>query len=486
MTSGRLIRKAFVTLIFITALLFSGCGNNVTSDSEDIRFPGEFEPMQAVTIAWPLDLPVDMVAKLTENVDVYVIIDPNNSSDSPEDVEKYLSEEGIDTKRIKCYEHELVSPYLRDYGAFFVFRGKDPQVVNFDNSIEWDDMVLDDEDGQPADDMTAGETFGVDFAEHLGISSVMSTIHMDGGNLMSDGRGTAVSDLMVTRTNDNDTAKVRDELRRVMGIDNYMLTTDPQGGFIEHVDCWGKFLAPDKVLVAKVPKDHPRYRDYEDAAAMFRSTLCCWGYPYRVYRVEEPLDGKTPDDSAAYPFTNSLILNKCVYLPLSDDDLYNEKAIRVYEEALPGYAVYGFKSDGSFLDWYNTDALHCRTHEIPDFDMVFVDHYNVIHGDVDPREEYPIEARIEAYSGKKIKEGSAKIRYRVDGSEWTEAPMVSDSEQGIYKGNIPAGDELASEGKHRIEYYVVAEDEAGNKGVQPYTGADDPHAFTISQQNIEQ
>lgn len=64
--------------------------------------------------------------------------------------------------------------------------------------------------------------------------------------------------------------------------------------------------------------------------------------------------------------------------------------------------------------------------------------------------------------------------------------MEFDSEQGIYKGNIPAGEEIASEGEHRIEYYVIAEDEAGNTGMQPYTGADDPHVFTISQQNIEQ
>lgn len=485
MTTGRPVRRAFVIVVMIMALMVSGCDNDRSSDTKEVRFPGEFEPMQAVTIAWPLDLPVDLVEKMTENVDVYVIIDPNNTEDSTEYVEQFFASKELDTDRIHCYEHELVNPYLRDYGAFFVFRDGRPEVVNFDNSVTWDDIETDEEESDLSNeagmnnDMTAGETFGIDFAEHLEVSSTMSTIHMDGGNLMSDGRGTAVSDVMVTRTNDNDTSNIREELRRVMGIENYILTTDPQGGYIEHVDCWGKFLAPDKILIARVPEEHPRYDEYEDMAALFRSTLCCWGYPYKVYRVDEPLDDEDPDKSDAYPYTNSLILNKCVYLPLGERGEYNKKAIEAYKKALPGYEIYGFKADESFLPWYNTDSLHCRTHEIPDFNMVFVDHYNVVHGEVDFAKEYSIEASVTAYSGKELKEGYPRICYRIDGLEWKEASMEYDEDSGVYKGNIPVEKSDMSDKDVRIDYYVIAEDEGGNKGVQPYTGADDPHSFIV-------
>ena len=448
--------KKLIMLLFVVLIMMSSCG---TPGREEVRLPGEFEPMSGVTIAWPLDLPVDLVKQMAENVEVYVIIDPNNSEDTEDDVRSFFSKEGVDAEKIRVYTHEMVSPYLRDYGAFFVFRGEKPEIVNFDNSMEGFDSM-------------PGEMFGAEFAKELGIPSTISTLHMDGGNLMSDGRGTAVSDCLVTRTNKRDVRGVREEMQKVMGINNYILTVDPQGGFIEHVDCWAKFLAPDKVLVAKVPKEHPRHEHYENMAGLFESALCCWGYPYRVYRVEEPVTSADPADSAAAPYTNSLILNKHVYLPLGEHEAYNQKAIAVYEEALPGYEIHGFRSDGSFLEWMNTDALHCRTHEIPDENMVFIDHYNVFHDSVEAADAYKIEARIIPYSGSEIKD--ARLICRVDGGSWNAIAMVRDPEKDVYLCELK---EIKP--GQRIEYYIEAEDKEGNKGVQPYTGADDPHAFVI-------
>ena len=453
----RLKFSAFIiSLIILAASCMTSCG---TREDGEVRFPGEFEPMSGVTVAWPLDLPVDLIKQMGENVEVHVIIDPNNTDDSEKDVQKALSEAGVSMEKIKIHNHEMVSPYLRDYGAFFVFRKGKPEIVNFDNSIEGMDEM-------------PGETFGVAFAKELGLPSTTSTIHMDGGNLMSDGRGTAVSDLLVTRTNGRDVDRVRKELRRVMGIENYILTIDPQGGTIEHVDCWAKFLSPDKVLVARVPKEHPRYDQYEKIAGLFETTLCCWGYPYRVYRVDEPLTSGDPADPPTAPYTNSLILNKHVYLPLGDDDEFNAKAIDVYKKALPGYEIHGFKSDGSFLQWMNTDALHCRTHEIPDDNMVFVDHYNVLHDPVEFEDSYRIEARIIPYSGSGIKE--AKVFHRTGKGDWAESEMQFDSEKDVYACELKGYKEGQT-----VEYYLYGMDEKGNEGTQPYCGGDDPHRFTI-------
>lgn len=465
----RLAIKTIICVIIMAILVLTACGRSEDETSNEshkeaastqVRFPAEFEPAEGVTIAWPLDLPAELVKMMAENVEVYVIIDPNNSNASEEEVTEQLKKAGVDTGKVKVSTLEMVSPYLRDYGAFFVFRGIEQQIVNFDNSIEGMDPM-------------PGERFGVAFAKELGISSEISSIRMDGGNLMSDGRGTAISDLLATRMNNRDVSKVREEMRRVMGINNHILTVDPQGGYIEHVDCWAKFLAPDKVLVAKVPKSNPRYTYYENMAGLFKSTLCCWGYPYKVYRVEEPVTEKDPADSKVAPYTNSLILNSHVYLPLGDDEEYNEKAIKVYEEALPGYEIHGFPSDGSFLEWMNTDSLHCRTHEIPDRNMVFIDHYNVLNGRVD--EDFcRVEARVIPYSGSNLKDGFPKLIHRTDNGQWKEETMTRDEDAGIYTYafNKPKSGQT-------IEYYIVAEDEKGNTAQQPYTGALDPHKFTI-------
>ena len=205
--------KRLVTLMVILLVFLSSCGNY---ERDEIRLPGEFEPMKGVTIAWPLDLPVDLVRQMAENVEVHVIIDPNNSSDNEKDVKNFLFKRGVATDKLNVHIHEMVSPYLRDYGAFYVFRGSEPAIVNFDNSIDGMESM-------------PGETFGSEFAREMGVPSITSTIHMDGGNLMSDGRGTAVSDILVTRTNNRDVKRVREEMatshpRMINGSISFLLS----------------------------------------------------------------------------------------------------------------------------------------------------------------------------------------------------------------------------------------------------------------------
>lgn len=45
---------------------------------------------------------------------------------------------------------------------------------------------------------------------------------------------------------------------------------------------------------------------------------------------------------------------------------------------MPGYTIVGVKS--GMQGWENTDALHCRTRGVMDFEMLFVDHRDVVPG----------------------------------------------------------------------------------------------------------
>ena len=143
---------------------------------------------------------------------------------------------------------------------------------------------------------------------------------------MQDGRGTAFSDDLVISENDANETNVRNQMRVYTGTDNYVITIDPQGDYIAHIDCWGKIVAPDKIIVAKLPQSNPRYRYYEQVANELANTKCAYGYNYRIYRIEEP-GGNT-----VAPYTNSLIVNGHVYMPLGDNETYNQKALEVYRE----------------------------------------------------------------------------------------------------------------------------------------------------------
>jgi len=287
--------------------------------------------------------------------------------------------------------------------------------------------------------------------------------------MMEDGRGHGVSDNLVVTENNNDEATVRKKMLDYLGIDNYHITIDPQDDYIAHVDCWGKYLAPDKILIAKLPKSDSRYEKYESVANYFATTNCCWGYPYKVYRVEEP------GGSTIAPYTNSLILNKHVYVPMGSNSTYNERALQVYREAMPGYEVTGVYNTSSSIKWLNTDALHCRTRGVMDFKMLFVDHRDVLYGTQECSDSIAITSKFIAYSGEPLKEDSLLVYYSIDNGPYQIAHMRPTGVPDEYVGYIK-GYHQASE----VDYYVFGADESGHRYQQPVFGELDPHHFTVN------
>lgn len=77
-------------------------------------------------------------------------------------------------------------------------------------------------------------------------------------------------------------------MQNYLGIDTYHVVPDPLGDYIKHIDCWGKFLDVDKVLIGQVPSSDPRYADYEAAADYFANQTSSYGTPFQVFRVYSP------------------------------------------------------------------------------------------------------------------------------------------------------------------------------------------------------
>jgi len=154
---------------------------------------------------------------------------------------------------------------------------------------------------------------------------------------------------------------ILEQLNRFMGIHTYHVLSDPSGSYIGHIDCWGKFLADRKVLIAE--SQHKEINQAYDAiSASFEQE------GFEVYRVlcqdiYVP-NADTPATTAAY--TNCLILNKHVYVPMAGGNYkeYDDKAIAKYQEALPDYTIVGIIGKPE-APWLGTDALHCRTRGVP-------------------------------------------------------------------------------------------------------------------------
>ena len=417
--------------------------------TEAPRFVAEFEPMQGVTIRYPLGIPVSLVKSLAENCQVYCIVAQNQQSSA----RSSFNNAGVNMNRVTFVIANSDSYWVRDYGPWYIFAGKNPAIV--DNVYN-----------RPRQNDDAIPSY---FSTFWGIPMYGMNLKHTGGNMMEDGRGHAVSDVLVLNENNNDEADVRKKMLDYLGIDNYHITIDPQNDYIAHVDCWGKYLAPDKILIAKLPQSDSRYEDYESVANYFATTNCCWGYPYKVYRVEEP------SGDVVAPYTNSLILNKTVYVPMGSNSTYNNRALQVYRDAMPGYEVVGVTNSSNSIGWLNTDALHCRTRGVMDFNMLFVDHRNVLFGTQQCEDSIAVTSKFIAYSGKPLKTDSLLVYYSIDNGPYQTAHMTATGNPDEYVGYIK-GYQQGSE----VDYYVFGADESGHRYQQPVFGEDDPHHFTVN------
>ena len=409
-----------------------------------VRNVAEFEPMEAVIIRYPLGIPTSLVAEMAAGIKVITITAS----------EYYMNQaiadfEGasVNMDNVEFLMAPTDSYWCRDYGPWFIFDGNnEAAVVNFPYNRP-----------RPNDD-----DIPIEFAEEYDMELYGMDLFHTGGNWMSDGMGKGASTTLVETENPGLSESEIDQLvSDYLGIDTYYKIEDPLGDYIEHIDCWAKFLDVDKILIGQVPESDPRYDDFEAVADFFESTQSSYNTNYEVFRVY------TPGNYDQTPYTNSLILNDRVFVPQSGSQ-WDDEAIAVYEEAMPGYEIVGI----DYWDWMNTDALHCRTHEVADRNMLYIQHIP-IQPEIELCEQVEISSLVYPYSGEELQMDSLKVFYSVNGSDYDSTNMEGTAEADMYNCFIPvaAGDS--------ISYYIHAVDASGRSENHPYIGEADPHSFIV-------
>ena len=408
----------------------------------------EFQPMEAVLIAYPLGIPIWLVDTLSQITQVRVLCDNASRIDS---ARSYFSQEGVNMSNVTFWNIEHESYWTRDYGPWFILDGNDSvAVIDFTYNRP----------SRPNDDASLQY-----IVNYMNIAKYDMPMVHTGGNYMSDGYGTAASTQLLIEENPTETeASLRKMAEDYLGVNPYLIVNDPMDDYINHIDCWAKFLAVDKVLVGMVPATDPRYADYEAAASFFANTLTPWGNRYKVYRVFTP----SRDTIQTTPYTNSLILNDHVFVPQTGSE-WDDDAIAVYEYAMPGYTIVPVM-ETDYAPWLNTDALHCRTHEMADRKMLYIKHFPLL--DAQPsNESLQVSATIKPLSGEALINDSVQVFYRVNHTAWQSMPMTN-AGGGQWEATLPIFQDMDT-----VEYYLRAKDESGKTECHPYIGAADPHRF---------
>ena len=412
-----------------------------------IRQVAEFESMKGVLISYPLGIPYELVAEMSEIVLVTTIV---SSSYIQTQAETNYQNNGVNLNNCNFLIAPHDSHWTRDYGPWFVFDGNnDLGVVNFIYNRP-----------RPNDN-----DIPIEYADFANLELYGMSLIQTGGNYMCDGMGAAVSTDLVLEENPSMTQQqIDDILEEYCGITNYHVTLDPLDDYIKHVDCWGKYLDVDKILISEVPETDYRYEDFEAVANYFATTNSSYGTPYEVYRAFAP-GGNPPT-----PYSNSLILNDHVFVALTGSQ-HDAAAIASYEEAMPGYTIVGI----NYGSWYDTDALHCRTHELADPQMLYIRH-TPINGAQNAGEDIEINAYIHANSGEQLIADSILLHYKDENSSEFSSVIMENLNGDFYRGYIPPQDEFVE-----VSYFISAEDMIGKSNNHPYIGEADPHTFMTNE-----
>ena len=409
--------------------------------AQPVRAPAEFDRMQGVLIRYPLGISTAIVREMAEDVLVYCIVTASQQSNAY----NAFNSAGVNMANVIFFNANSDSYWTRDYGPWFIYDD------NLDCAIA--DHIYN--RPRPNDDQIPAL-----FGAYLGIDVYGPDLISAGGNWMVDGREIAASTDLVWDENPGYTpAEIDEMVQDYLGIDTYHVVPDVNGAYIKHIDCWGKYLAVDKVLIREVPVTHQQYDEIEEAVAYFSQQTTPYGWPYQVYRVYTPQD---------QPYTNSLILNNKVLVPITGSS-WDDDAIASYEAAMPGYEVLGFTGS-----WESTDALHCRTKGVADLEVLYLWSRPLLDS-ANTQEPYRVAAEIIDHSETGLISSQARVYWRTAASgPFSYEVMTAIAATDSFFADIPAQPMGTT-----IQYYIHAEDNSGRVENSPLVGPEGPFTFTI-------
>jgi agmatine/peptidylarginine deiminase len=403
--------------------------------SVPVRKIAEWEPVTGVLIRfnYGFGLPYDLIREYAEDLTVYIICLSGQQSGCSANLEN----NGVNMANIEFISLSTNSMWTRDYGPLGVFSGDTWGIVDH---IYNRPRPLDDQVNWSLGTLWGAPVYGTDL------------VHT-GGNFLYDGHGMGFStDLVWDENPELSETEIEDLMEEYLGISDYVVLPDISTSGIHHIDCWMKLLNEETILVKQVDTGHPDYDAIEDNVSILQGLTNCYGRPYDIVRVYcgSIIDG----DVAAY--TNSMILNNKVFVPLYGIST-DAAALATYEAVMPGYEVFGYTGA-----WLSDDAIHCRTMELNDRQMLVVD--------TDPLQDlefntdgYRVSAFIDDLSGTGLIADSLLIHWRPEGApEFCGIPMSATAYSDSYAAYIPAQADSVD-----VEYYVSARDNSGRRSTRP-------------------
>lgn len=419
-----------------------------TPPSTPVRTMAEWEELDGIIITWSsyTYLLRQIVDAAQEEGIVWIICSDSNS------VKSYLQSGGVSFNNLSFIIASYNSVWSRDYGPWctYTLTGDTLGFVDFKYNRP-----------RPLDDVIPGvlaSRWGIPLYQT--ISGPDSLAHT-GGNFMVDGFGTSFRSRLTEIENSwHTTAHIDSILFHYCGIQigrSISMTVLPYD-IIHHIDMHMKLLNEETLLVGQYPtgvSDGPQIE--ANLQYIQNNYMDCYGRPYKIVRIPMPPSstGQYPPYSSYFTYTNSMIINRTVLVPVYGFP-QDTTALRIYKENMPGYNVIGFDCNSIIPA---AGAIHCITKEIGTRNPVLIYHAR-LQNTTDTINDYSVNANIKNKYGI----DSAFVYWSTDTSQGFSRLIMTNTGGQNWTAPIPhqpAG--------NRIYYYIQARTNNGKYFSKPMT-----------------
>jgi agmatine deiminase len=325
-----------------------------TTTSQILRLPAEWEPSEAVVITWPVLFPGfwgfyrDLAAAIAPAARVDVLIP--HAIYAPA-VLAYLGEGWHDDRRLRLLVTASDDIWVRDYGPLTCIDKAGQRVMV--------DAIFD----PPPTPFANDDSFPVRYAAHQGCFSRHLALHLEGGNLWSDGQGTIITtEGLYARNFPMPADEVRHRLLEGLGAETLIVVPSLRMEGTGHVDVFAKLATPDTILVTE-PRSVVNGRRLTEVAEVLRASRNAAGHSYRVVALPSVPAYCNWGVSRIWPsYTNALTVNHRVLVPTYGFPERDAAALSTYQQVMPDHEIIGIDARVAVNAG---GTVHCLTMQIP-------------------------------------------------------------------------------------------------------------------------
>jgi agmatine deiminase len=399
--------------------------------------PAEFSRAYGVYLSWSNDTSLqpilrDIAREVTKDDTLYMALATGQESLAT----KYFTDNQITMDKVKFISTGSIdlSLWIRDFGPFYIYEDGLRAITNY---YYW---------------YAEYDTFPHLIADHWDFNCYDGIVMLSGGNFMTDGNGMGFfGSVILTENNTWSEDSLRKNLRQYLGLDSIVFVRSMQRDGTGHIDMAQKLLNDTLILVGEYVNPGDGYGQNQMILNKNADSLSKMknldGRPFNVVRIPMPPFYQVGTDLYAPSYTNSLIINKKVLVPIYGDTLVNLDtiALNIYKKYMPDYEVIGIMSAEIIKSW---GAVHCitKTHFHSNPMMVLHDPLDSVDLNEIPVVRFRLNPGFDTLS--------AKVFHKPrSGANFTEFTALLD--KGVFSATLPPATE-------NFNYYIEGTAKSGS------------------------